>query len=218
MNSEKLRVLIVDDHTLVRAGIRMLLATMPNVEVVAEANDGADALTLIAKHGPQIVLMDIAMKTMGGLDTTAKITQSCPGVRVLILSMHANEEYVLQALRAGASGYLLKEAATAELEIALQAVSRGETYLSPPVSRAVVDGYVHRTAEREPQDGLTPRQREILRLIAKGLGTKEIAYELSLSVKTVETHRAMLMERLNIRDVAGLTRYAIRAGLVSADD
>lgn len=210
--------MIVDDHTLVRAGIRMLLATMRNVEVVAEASDGSEALRLIEQHRPQVVLMDIAMKTLNGLDTTAKISAAHPGVRVLILSMHANEEYVLQALRAGAAGYLLKEAATAELEIALQAVSRGETYLSPPVSRAVVDGYVHRTAERQPEDGLTPRQREILRLIAKGLGTKEIAFRLDLSVKTIETHRAMIMDRLGIRDVAGLTRYAIRSGLISADD
>jgi DNA-binding NarL/FixJ family response regulator len=186
--------------------------------VVAEASDGSEALRLIEQHRPQVVLMDIAMKTLNGLDTTAKISAAHPDVRVLILSMHANEEYVLQALRAGAAGYLLKEAATAELEIALQAVSRGETYLSPPVSRAVVDGYVHRTAERQPEDGLTPRQREILRLIAKGLGTKEIAYRLDLSVKTIETHRAMVMDRLGIRDVAGLTRYAIRSGLISADD
>lgn len=218
MAEGRIRILIVDDHTLVRAGIRMLLATIENAEVVAEASDGAEALPLIVRHRPHVVLMDIAMKTLNGLDTTAKIKQAHPDVRVLILSMHANEEYVLQALRAGASGYLLKEAATAELEIALQAVSRGETYLSPPVSRAVVDGYVHRIAERQPDDGLTPRQREILRLIAKGMGTKEIAYQLDLSVKTIETHRAMMMDRLGIRDVAGLTRYAIRAGLISAQD
>jgi DNA-binding NarL/FixJ family response regulator len=213
-----IRILIVDDHTLVRAGIRMLLATMRDVEVVAEASDGNQALALIEQHRPQVVLMDIAMKAVNGLDATAKISAAHPEVRVLILSMHANEEYVLQALRAGAAGYLLKEAATAELEIALQAVSRGETYLSPPVSRAVVDGYVHRIAERQPEDGLTPRQREILCLIAKGLGTKEIAYRLDLSVKTIETHRAMIMDRLGIRDIAGLTRYAIRSGLISAQD
>jgi DNA-binding NarL/FixJ family response regulator len=218
MAEERIRILIVDDHTLVRAGIRMLLATIANAEVVAEASDGAEVVPLIERHRPHVVLMDIAMKTLNGLDTTAKIKQAHPDVRVLILSMHANEEYVLQALRAGAAGYLLKEAATAELEIALQAVSRGETYLSPPVSRAVVDGYVHRIAERQPDDGLTPRQREILRLIAKGMGTKEIAYQLDLSVKTIETHRAMVMDRLGIRDVAGLTRYAIRAGLISAQD
>ncbi len=218
MADARIRILIVDDHTLVRAGISMLVATMADVEVVAEASDGSEALRLIEQHRPQIVLMDIAMKTLNGLDTTAKIAAAYPDVRVLILSMHANEEYVLQALRAGASGYLLKEAATAELEIALHAVSRGETYLSPPVSRAVVDGYVHRVSERQSDDGLTPRQREILRLIAKGLGTKEIAFRLDLSVKTIETHRAMIMDRLGIRDIAGLTRYAIRSGLISVED
>jgi len=218
MSDAAIRILLVDDHTLVRAGIRMLLATMRNVEVVAEASDGNEALRLIDQHHPQVVLMDIAMKTVNGLDATTKISAAHPEVRVLILSMHANEEYVLQALRAGAAGYLLKEAATAELEIALQAVSRGETYLSPPVSRAVVDGYVHRISERQPEDGLTPRQREILRMIAKGLGTKEIAHRLDLSVKTIETHRAMIMDRLGIRDIAGLTRYAIRSGLISAED
>ncbi|HUF19753.1 MAG TPA: response regulator transcription factor [Burkholderiales bacterium] len=219
MTGEPLRVMIVDDHTLVRAGIRMLLSAIANVEVVAEASDGSEAVAGIAKYRPDVVLMDLSMKDVGGLEATTRIKAEHPDTRILILSMHANEEYVLQALRAGASGYLLKEAATAELEIALGAVSSGETYLSPPVSRAVVDGYISRTAgEPGAEDGLTPRQRQILQLIAQGLGTKEIAYKLDVSVKTVETHRAMLMERLDIRDVAGLTRYAIRQGLISADD
>jgi DNA-binding NarL/FixJ family response regulator len=220
MANEPLRVMVVDDHTLVRAGIRMLLSTIANVEVVAEASDGSEAVAEIARHHPDVVLMDLSMKEVGGLEATARIKAEHPDTRILILSMHANEEYVLQALRAGASGYLLKEAATAELEIALGAVSNGEIYLSPPVSRAVVDGYINRTAGGEPgaEDGLTPRQRQILQLIAQGLGTKEIAYKLDVSVKTVETHRVMLMERLDIRDVAGLTRYAIRQWLISADD
>ncbi|MEX0960441.1 MAG: response regulator transcription factor [Burkholderiales bacterium] len=220
MANDPMRVMIVDDHTLVRAGIRMLLSSIENVEVVAEASDGAEAIAAIAQYEPDVVLMDLTMKDVGGLEATARIKAEHPDTRILILSMHANEEYVLQALRAGAVGYLLKEAATAELEIALNAVSNGEIYLSPPVSRAVVDGYISRTegGEPGPEDGLTPRQRQILRLIAQGLGTKEIAYQLDVSVKTVETHRAMLMERLDIRDVAGLTRYAIRQGLISADD
>ena len=220
MANDPMRVMIVDDHTLVRAGIRMLLSSIENVEVVAEASDGAEAIAAIAQYEPDVVLMDLTMKDIGGLEATARIKAEHPDTRILILSMHANEEYVLQALRAGAVGYLLKEAATAELEIALNAVSSGEIYLSPPVSRAVVDGYISRTegGEPGPEDGLTPRQRQILRLIAQGLGTKEIAYKLEVSVKTIETHRAMLMERLDIRDVAGLTRYAIRQGLISADD
>ena len=216
---EKTRIVIADDHTLVRAGLKILLSTLPGVEVVAEANDGREAIELVDRLQPDVVLMDIAMKPVNGLDAAARIKAKHPAVRILILSMHANEEYVLQALRAGASGYLLKDAATAELEIALGAVARGETYLSPPVSRAVVDGYVNRTAAERTKDGvLTPRQRQILEFIAKGLATKEIAFELDLSVKTVETHRSMLMERLGIRDVAGLTRYAIRQGLVSPDE
>ncbi len=214
-----MRIAIADDHTLVRAGLKILLSTLPGVEVVGEASDGADAVELAERCKPDVMLMDIAMKRVNGLDAAARIKARHPSIRILMLSMHANEEYVLQALRAGASGYLLKEAATAELEIALAAVARGETYLSPPVSRAVVDGYVSRTAaERSGDDGLTPRQRQILELIAKGQGTKEIAFKLDLSVKTVETHRSMLMERLGIRDVAGLTRYAIRQGLVSPDE
>ncbi len=213
------KVLIADDHTLVRAGLKILLLTIPNIEVVGEVSDGSDAIKMATELKPDIVLMDIAMKTVNGLDATARIKEHNADIRVLILSMHANEEYVLQALRAGASGYLVKEAATTELELAIAAVSRGETYLSPPVSRTVVDGYVNRTAGAAQAEGaLTPRQRQILEFIAKGLGTKEIAYELDLSVKTVETHRAMLMERLGIRDVAGLTRYAIRHGIVSPEE
>jgi DNA-binding NarL/FixJ family response regulator len=213
------RIVIADDHTLVRAGLKILLSTLPGVDVIGEANDGGEAIRLVGELKPDVVLMDIAMKPVNGLDAAARINAKYPDVRILILSMHANEEYVLQALRAGASGYLLKEAATAELGLALAAVARGETYLSPPVSRAVVDGYVNRTAGDSGSDEvLTPRQKQILEFIAKGLGTKEIAFELDLSVKTVETHRAMLMERLGIRDVAGLTRYAIRQGLISPDE
>jgi DNA-binding NarL/FixJ family response regulator len=217
--TDNTRILLADDHTLVRAGLRILLSTLPGVDVIGEANDGGEAIKLVGELKPDVVLMDIAMKPVNGLDAAARINVKFPDVRILILSMHANEEYVLQALRAGASGYLLKEAATAELGLALAAVARGETYLSPPVSRAVVDGYVHRTAADSSSDEvLTPRQKQILEYIAKGLGTKEIAFELDLSVKTVETHRSMLMERLGIRDVAGLTRYAIRQGLISPDE
>ena len=209
-----LRVLLVDDHALVRAGMRSLLREIEGVEVVAEAADGAEALRLAAEQRPDVVLLDIAMKGMNGLDAAARLREQLPLAKVIVLSMHTSEEYVLLALRAGAAGYLIKDSATAELELALRAVVRGETYLSPAISRQVVDGYVQRVGAAAAPDPLTPRQREVLKRIAEGRSTKEIAYELKLSVKTVETHRAQIMERLGIRDVAGLVRYAMRAGLV----
>lgn len=209
-----LRVLLVDDHKLVRAGIRSLLREIEGVEVVAEASDGAEALLLAERERPDVVLMDIAMKGMNGLDAAARLRERLPTAKVVILSMHTSEEYVLLALRAGAAAYLIKDAATSELELALQSVMRGETYLSPAISRQVVEGYVQRVGEGTAADPLTPRQREVLKRIAEGGSTKEIAFELNLSIKTVETHRAQIMDRLGIRDVAGLVRYAMRAGLV----
>lgn len=212
------RVLLADDHALVRAGIRALLEDLEGVTVVAEAGNGSEVLELARKHRPDVVLLDISMPGLGGLEASAQLKQELPEVRVVILSMHANEEYVLQALRAGAAGYMLKDSATAELELALQAVMQGETYLSPPISKQVVEGYVQRVGAEQPvADNLTPRQRQVLQLIAGGHSTKEIAYHLELSVKTVETHRAQLMERLQIHDIAGLVKYAIRNGLVSSE-
>jgi DNA-binding NarL/FixJ family response regulator len=209
-----LRVLLVDDHALVRAGMRSLLHDLPEVEVVAEAGDGAEALAAAERERPDVVLMDIAMKGMNGLEAAARLRERLPAVKVIILSMHTSEEYVLLALRAGAAAYLIKDSATSELELALKSVMRGETYLSPAISRQVVDGYVQRVGAGAGPDPLTSRQREVLKRIAEGRSTKEIAYELNLSVKTVETHRAQIMERLGIREVAGLVRYAMRAGLV----
>lgn len=210
------RVLLADDHALVRAGIRALLQDLEGVTVVAEAGNGAEVLELARIHRPDVVLLDISMPGLSGLDVSAQLEQELPEVRVVVLSMHANEEYVLQALRAGAVGYMLKDSATAELELALKAVMQGETYLSPPISKQVVEGYVQRVGAEQPaSEKLTPRQREVLRLIAEGHSTKEIAHHLELSVKTVETHRAQVMERLQIRDIAGLVKYAIRNGLVT---
>jgi DNA-binding NarL/FixJ family response regulator len=209
-----LRVLLVDDHALVRAGMRSLLRDIEGVEVVGEAADGAEALVLAERERPDAVLLDIAMKGMNGLEAAARFRELHPGVKVLVLSMHASEEYVLQALRAGVVAYLLKDSATAELELALRSVMRGETYLSPAISRQVVEGYVQRVGAGSSDDPLTPRQREVLKRMAEGSSTKEIAFDLGLSVKTVETHRAQIMERLGIRDVAGLVRYAMRTGLV----
>jgi DNA-binding NarL/FixJ family response regulator len=213
-----IRVLLVDDHALVRAGFRALLQQLPGVEVVAEANDGRAALAQLPAQNPDLILTDISMPGLSGLDLVTRVAQDWPQVRVIVLSMHANEEYVLQALRAGAAAYLLKDADPAELEIAIKAVAAGETYLSPAVSKHVINGYVQRVSDpANPLDPLTPRQREILRLIATGQSTKEIARTLNISVKTVETHRLQLMERLDIHEIAGLVRYALRVGLVKPD-
>ena len=220
-----IRVVLADDHALVRAGIHALLSSLEGVEVVGEAGDGRQALHQVEINQPDIILMDVSMPEMNGLDAVAKITRDFPQVRVIILSMHANEEYVIQALRSGAAGYLLKDAGIAELELAVRAVAGGETYLSPPVSRSVIDDYLQRLGSPVetgvplpiPHEKLTPRQREVLQLIAEGRTTQEIAERLHIGVKTVETHRAQLMERLGIHDVAGLVRYAIRIGLVTSD-
>lgn len=216
--SALVRVLLADDHTLVRAGIRALLNELPGVQVVAEAGDGREAVDLAKAHQPNLVLMDISMRGLNGIEATAQLKRELPDVRVIILSMHASEEHVGQALRAGASGYILKDAATQELALAVAAVMRGEAYLSPLISKQVVDSYVQRRGvDTGPLDMLTSRQRQILQLIAEGKSTKQIAHWLNLSVKTVETHRAQLMERLEIRDVPGLVRYAVRVGLVASD-
>jgi DNA-binding NarL/FixJ family response regulator len=209
-----LRILLVDDHALVRAGMRSLLQEIADIEVVAEASDGATALAAAERERPDVVLMDIAMKGMNGLEAAARLRERQPEAKIIILSMHTSEEYVLLALRAGAAAYLIKDSATSELELALKCVMRGDTYLSPAISRQVVDGYVQRVGVGIGPDPLTPRQRDVLKRIAEGRSTKEIAFELNLSVKTVETHRAQIMDRLGIRDVAGLVRYAMRAGLV----
>ena len=215
-----LRVVLADDHALVRAGIRSLLERMPGVEVVGEADTGLAALALIEAHQPDVALLDIAMRGLNGLDVATRVASDWPQVRVIILSMHANEEYVAQALRAGAVGYLLKDSAAAELDLALEAASRGETYLSPAISSTVISSYLarHSGAGRGAASPLTPRQREILTLVAEGKSTKEIAHGLKLSVKTVETHRAQLMERLSIHDVAGLVKYALHMGLIPPVD
>lgn len=217
-STEAIRILLADDHSLFRAGVHALLSSVPGVKVVGEADTGRKALEMVRAHTPDVVLMDIAMPEMNGLETTTRVTKEFPGVRVIVLSMHAGEEYVMQALRAGACGYLLKDAATSELELAVRAVARGETYLTPTISKRVIDDYLMRTTGSQgPVDQLTKRQREILQLIAKGYTSKEMAQMLNLSPKTIETHRTQLMKQLDIHDVAGLVRYAIRVGLVTLD-
>ena len=211
-------ILLADDHALVRDGIRALLQKTANLQVIGEAETGDEAVQMAEHLRPEIVLMDIAMPGMNGLEATRLLAQKCPETRVIILSMHLEHEYVLQALQSGAKGYLLKGARTPELEFAITSVAHGETYLSPAVSKVVV-GEVVRLSTAEPSrlDRLTARQREVLKLIAEGLTTKEIAQKLGVSIKTVKTHRAELMEQLDIHDIAGLVRFAIHVGLVAAD-
>ncbi len=217
--SKLIRVLLADNHTLVRAGLRALLENIEGIQVVAEASNGREALRLIADYQPDVVLMDVAMPEMNGLEAAARVVKEFPHVRVIILSMHANEEYVLQALRLGAMGYVLKDSGTNELELAVKASFQGETYLSPAVSKHVISDYLQRVGDESSSLAqLTSRQREVLQLIAEGQTTKEIAELLFISVKTVETHRMQLMKRLSIYDVAGLVRYAIRIGLVTSED
>ena len=215
---KKTSVLLVDDHCLVRTGFRFLLNKIPFIEVVAEATDGRKAIELTRLHRPEIVLMDIAMPGLNGLDALARIKKEFPKTKVIILSMHATQEYVIQALRAGAAGYILKDAAVNELELALKTAENNTPYLGFSISREAILVYLERLGQRRDSvELLTSRQREILQLLAEGMATKEIAYELKISPKTVETHRVQIMERLRIRNLAGLVRYAIRAGLISSD-
>jgi DNA-binding NarL/FixJ family response regulator len=216
MNS--IRILIADDHALVRAGFRSLLEKLDDCEVVAEAGDGREALRLIGQLQPDVVLMDVKMPGLNGLEATARISRDHPNVCVVILSMYTNEEYVIQALRAGAVGYLLKDAAPTELQLAVRAAVRGEVYLSPLISKRVLQDYIQLVGGGGGMlDALTARQREVLQLIAEGRTMKEIALLLQISVKTAEAHRAQLMERLDIHDVTGLVRFAIRVGLVTPE-
>ncbi len=218
-NKQPLRIVLADDHPIVRAGIRAELEKLPHVQVLGEAEDGRTALELIKTHKPNIVFMDISMKGLNGLDATARITKEHPNVRVVILSMHQSEEYFWQALKAGAAGYLLKKAATAELATAVQRVAGGEIYLTREMSNKLVKKLpLQQIAHhKSPLERLTERQREILQLIAEGQTTKAIALILRVSPKTVEYHRAKLMERLNIFDIPGLVRFALQSGLIAQE-
>ena len=209
-----LRVLLADDHAIVRSGLRLLLEDIENVEVIAEAEDAVTAIALAKRLCPDIVVMDIAMGDISGLQATAEIKRQCPDARVMILTMHNTKQYVLEALKAGASAYLLKDSAPVELELAIRALERAETYLSQAVSRKLIEHTLTAdTPSTEPK--LSPRQREILLLIAEGHSTKAIAHRLRVSIKTVETHRSQLMQKLAISDVAGLVRYAVRVGIIA---
>ena len=211
-----IRVLIADDHALVRAGIRALVEKIEGVVVVAEAGKGSEALALIDDVKPNVMLLDITMPDGGGFDVLDHVTKNYPDIRVIVLTVHEAGEYAIRALREGAAGFLPKSAASTELEQAIQTVIRGEKYISPETSRKTLLDY-GKGSKRDLLATLSPRQREVLRLIAEGRTTKQIAQLLEISVKTVETHRSQLMERLDIHDVAGLVRYAIMVGLIQVE-
>lgn len=213
---QKIRILLADDHTLVRSGIRSLLEDEPGLSVVGEAEDGRAAVSLASQLKPDVVLMDIAMPLLNGLEATRQIKTQCPGIKVLILSMHDNEEYIRQVLEAGAMGYILKDAAARELISAIQLVHRGEAVLSPAVTRLVIEDYL-RWGGARPQaeiDSLSPREREVLQLIAEGHTNKQIAEILSISIKTVQAHRNNLMQKLDLHDRGELIKYAIQKKII----
>ncbi|HKB65257.1 MAG TPA: response regulator transcription factor [Pyrinomonadaceae bacterium] len=211
-----IRALIADDHALVRAGIRALVEKIDDVSVIAETGEGGEALRLIKELKPDVVLLDVTMPGLSGLEVLAESRKYLPNVRVIILTVHDEAEYAMQALRAGAAGFLPKSAAANELQVAIETVSRGEIYVSDEVSRRTLLEYSRGRIEHRLAR-LTPRQREILTLIAEGLNTKDIGRRLNISAKTVESHRAQLMERLNIHDVASLVRFAIKVGLIRVE-
>ena len=214
----KVKILIADDHAIVREGIRMILEAQPDFEVVGEAEDGDEAVRLARKLAPEVVVMDISMPKLNGVEATQAIREGLPGVHVLILTMHEEQSYLFQLLRLGAAGYVLKRAAATDLVEAVRATHRGETFLYPAVAQSIVQDYLERLRTGEGSErygGLTYREREILVLIAEGLTNAQIAEKLVISVKTVQTHRAHIMKKLDLHDRSLLVRYAVRKGLIA---
>ena len=214
---KKLRLVLADDHALVRAGIRLLIEKLPNVEVVGEAGNGLDALELIRITVPDIAMVDLRMRHLNGLSVAERSAMEFPGVKVVVLSIDRDEEFVMHAFRVGAASYVVKDTATAELSAAINAAASGNAYVSPMVSGTLIASSLGRVTPTQRQEALTSRQHEVLRLIVEGRTMKEIAASLDLSIKTVEAHRAQITERLGIRDVPGLVRYAMRIGLVPSE-
>lgn len=213
-----IRVLLADDHAIVREGVRRIVESEDDLEVVGEASNGREAVALTEELEPNIVLMDLTMPELGGLEATAILHDRFPDVRVLVLTMHESHDYFFQVLKAGASGYVLKGASGAELIAALRAVNRGDVYIQPPVAKRLVADYLRHMDSAEDKahyDGLTERERQILRLIAEGSTSQQIADSLVLSVNTINTHRRHIMEKLNLHNRADLIRYAVRKGLVT---
>lgn len=208
--------MIADDHTIVRQGMRKLLETCSDFQIIGEAKDGAETVGAVEKLRPDLVIMDISMPGLNGLEATRQVKKKFPEMRILILTMHAEKEYIFKILQSGASGYLLKGSSVEELVAAIRAVDRGESYLSPPVSKSIIEDYIGGppSGREGGAQSLTAREREILQLIAEGHTSKNIAAKLAVSSKTVETHRAHIMQKLNIHNAAGLIRYAIQKGWV----
>ncbi|PKN32958.1 MAG: DNA-binding response regulator [Deltaproteobacteria bacterium HGW-Deltaproteobacteria-19] len=215
----KIRILLADDHKIFRDGLRSLIEREPEMEIVGEAENGRKAARLAEKLAPTVIIMDVSMPDMNGIEAARNITSAMPDVRLIALSMHSDRRFVLGMLEAGAAGYLLKDCAYEELAGAIRHVVRGNTYLSPKITDVVVKGYLSKGTLSQPEatSPLTSREREILQLIAEGHSTKEIASHVCLSIKTVETHRRNIMEKLGIHSVAELTKYSIREGLISLD-
>jgi len=216
---ERIKVLVADDHTILREGLRLLLEAQPDIEIVGEACDGREAIEETCKRRPNVVLMDLGMPEISGLEATSQIKQACPEVQVLILTMHEGDQYFFQALQAGASGYMLKGASSADLIAAVRATSRGEVYLHPSVAKHLLSDYLQRSRAEEDSSsgGLSPREREVLKLVAEGHTNAEIAKQLFLSPSTVQTHRANLMQKLNLENRADLVQYARRHGLLETE-
>lgn len=212
------RILLADDHKILREGLRVLLESQNGLRIVGEADNGRAAVQLAVQLKPDVVIMDVGMPELNGIDATRQIVRQCPRTRVIALSMHSDGQFVTGMLKAGAAGYLLKDSAFEELHDAVQTVLQGKVYLSPSVTGTIVDGYI-RSQPAQPADiaSLTPREREVLQLLAEGKTTKQIAQILQVSVKTVETYRRQLMEKLNTQSVAELTKFAIRVGLTSLE-
>jgi two-component system response regulator NreC len=214
---KKVRLLVADDHKIFRQGIKKLLEEEPDLQVVGESADGRETVKKATELKPDVILMDIAMANLNGLEATKQIKKVLPETKVIMLTMHKNEEYVLQSFQAGASGYILKEGAVEELVSAIRSIYQDKSFLSPTVSKTLVDAYLRKmeTGKTEtPFDLLTDREREVLQLIAEGYTNREVAKQLFISVKTVEAHRAHIMQKLNIHDIAKLVKYAIQKGLV----
>jgi DNA-binding NarL/FixJ family response regulator len=213
-----LRIVLADDHTVMRGGLRLLLEREPGFGVVGEASNGREAIQLAEEHSPDVVVMDVAMPTLNGIEAAARIVAAHPRIAIVILSMHSDESYVLRALKAGARGYLLKDSAEADLLQAVRAVSDGKAFFSPAIGKLLVEDYVRQIRQRGVEDSyelLTPRERELLQLLAEGKTTKEIAATLNLSPYTVDTHRGNLMQKLNLHSIPELILYAVRKGVIN---